>query len=266
MASKCSPQTVFEVITNLNDKVEAIYMSLLRLVLLGLEVPRHLVDSKNTFLALFDLLEKNKESLTAANITTHVLKRFGYKRPTGLEEFLDEGVVFDIGQYPGVNLRLTVAEFFYRLGRDDLNNAFLHISRSYLDNMAIDKMTSIADVTELLCARKIITINDIAPIQQIAQQYLPGHFDEYCKKHNLPTNVKEPGEIPVLDHQEKATVTSLKPKIVKVSDNVGNGLMLVDSVNSLDESKHKFILKYPAIRNVLVIMPSWSYCSCFNSI
>jgi hypothetical protein len=27
----------------------------------------------------------------------------------------------------------------------------------------------------------------------------------------------------VLDHQEKATVTSLKPKIVKVSDNVGNG-------------------------------------------
>jgi hypothetical protein len=182
---------ILGIVRRLDDSLKDEYTFLLRLVLYGLDFTKEVVSQK-TFTQLFDLLEKKIGPSAAVSIICHLLEEFGYddnqdidsiKKAIGLEPYGKKK--FDI-EDRGVDLRLTVAGFFFRLNHDDhCKDVFRRISTDYLDGLSTDEMTSITDVVQRLCTAKVISVDNIEPLQKIAQEYQPGYFNDYCKRHGL---------------------------------------------------------------------------------
>jgi hypothetical protein len=192
---------ILGIVRRLDDSLKDEYTFLLRLVLYGLDFTKEVVSQK-TFTQLFDLLEKKIGPSAAVSIICHLLEEFGYfdsqnndtedtdnqdsdssNKATGLEKYIDKS--FNIRDYHEVDLRLTVAGFFFRLNHNDRKVVFRCISTRHLNCLSTDKMTSITDVVQLLCSRNVIAVKDITKIQLIAQEYQPGYFNDYCQRHGL---------------------------------------------------------------------------------
>jgi hypothetical protein len=206
------PQSPCEVVFAFSDQLDNIYFVLLRLVLYGLNVSKKIVKKAKKFQDLFDILEKKTSPGVAAALTDHVLKRFilekktspgvaadhvlkifRYNEPTGLGPFVDP--LFDIRNYREVDLRLTVAGFFFSLDKVILSNVFLDLSKDYLKDHSKDEMKSVTRVVQMLCSgsrrhksHRVITTDNILPLEQLARRYSPGYFNEYWQRYR-------PGEI-----------------------------------------------------------------------
>jgi hypothetical protein len=230
---------ILGIVRRLDDSLKDEYTFLLRLVLYGLDFTKEVVSQK-TFTQLFDLLEKKIGPSAAVSIICHLLEEFGYfdsqnndtedtdnqdsdssNKATGLEKYIDKS--FNIRDYHEVDLRLTVAGFFFRLNHNDRKVVFRCISTRHLNCLSTDKMTSITDVVQLLCSRNVIAVKDITKIQLIAQEYQPGYFNDYCKRHGLEFQLTQLDDKVYFGNvQQPPSNNNKKKELKKRCRNLGN--------------------------------------------
>ena len=189
MEMKCKKiqKAVYDVVAVLNDQLEQFYVRVIRLALFGIHTSLR-VQEQTTFVGYFNILQENlvHPSVAAAFICS-VLTRFGFKDISDLQKFATPNYNLEL-TYSEVDLRLTVAEFFYSLERKrECPNVIRIIAREHLNNYATDKITSIADFVQLLHEREVIKVDDISKVQEIAELYQrPTFFNKYYRRQNIP--------------------------------------------------------------------------------
>ena len=146
------------------------------------------VQEQSKLVQYFDILYRKlgHPSIAAAFICS-ILTRFGFKDIGDLQKYATPNYNLEL-TYPEVDLRLTVAEFFYSLDRKrECPNVIRIIAREHLNNYASDKITSIAGFVQLLWIRSLINVDDISIVQKIAELcQRPTFFNKYYKRQNLP--------------------------------------------------------------------------------
>ena len=180
-------KTVYNVIAVLDDQLEKFYVRVIHLALFGIHISLR-VQEQNTFVQYFNILHENLvHPSVAAAFMCSVLSRFGFKDIGDLQKYATPNYNLEL-THPEVDLRLTVAEFFYSLERErECPNVIRIIARQHLNNYAIDKITSIADFVQLLCEREVIKVDDISKVQEMAHLcQRPTFFNKYCRRQNVP--------------------------------------------------------------------------------